>query len=100
MRTRPYRLFLNSGQWKRLRAQYRRAHPLCERCEAQGRTVLAQEVHHKQPCGDDVDRQLSWENLESICSPCHIAEHAGSINAIDDEGYPISPHHLANRERR
>lgn len=105
---RTYRLFLNSGQWKRMRAQYRRKHPLCERCSAKGLAVLAQEVHHKQTCGDDPHLQTSWQNLESICSACHAEHHApekakmlrGYSNETDAEGYFVDEQHPSNRARR
>ena len=104
---RSYRLFMNSGQWKRIRQQYRGAHPLCERCLAQGRTTLATETHHRVNCGNDPDLQTAWGNLEALCSPCHAEHHApekaeqrgGYSKVIDSEGYPISPSHPANRRR-
>jgi len=44
--------------------------PLCERCARQGRTVLVQQVHHKD--GDTSNN--AWENLESLCTACHGRE--------------------------
>ena len=35
--------------WKRIRDRHIAQHPLCERCEKEGRLVPAQEVHHKIP---------------------------------------------------
>lgn len=57
------------GRWQRLRLMYLRAHPLCEQCAAQGRTVAASEVHHrvaKRDGGSD-----AFNNLEALCKPCH-----------------------------
>jgi 5-methylcytosine-specific restriction protein A len=55
--------------WKRIRDRYIAAHPLCERCERNGRITPAMEVHHIKPlsqggCND-------FANLMSLCTPCH-----------------------------
>lgn len=102
--TRPYRLFLNSGLWKNLRARYRGLHPFCERCGKRPSTL----THHKQPCGDDVALQTTWSNLEALFSRCHAEHHApekaamrrGYSTATDIDGYPTDARHIANRPRR
>ncbi len=56
----------NSPRWKNLRRRKLAQEPLCERC-----AQIATLVHHK-------DRDTSnWrmENMESLCSRCHIDEH-------------------------
>lgn len=64
--------------WQNLR-MYKLAHdPLCERCEREGRTEAAVEVHHKRPFKGRRDPlRLMLGNLESICLACHRAETAG-----------------------
>ena len=75
--------FYNSSAWrgsrkkKGLRQLKFERNPVCERCEAKGLTVLTAEVHHKIPweTGLTEDQRwylfTLWENLESLCVPCH-----------------------------
>jgi 5-methylcytosine-specific restriction protein A len=65
--------FLNTADWKRLRADKIRACPFCEECEKHGHTTLAQHVHHIQPRDTRPDLALSYDNLCSLCLPCHSA---------------------------
>jgi 5-methylcytosine-specific restriction protein A len=54
--------------------RYLREHPLCARCEAEGRTAAAMEVDHKIPLhvgGQDVE-----SNLQGLCIKCHEAKSA------------------------
>jgi 5-methylcytosine-specific restriction endonuclease McrA len=100
---RPYKAFMQSTEWKRLRAQYRAAHPLCERCVKLGRVTLAVEVHHRRRCFDDRELQVSWQNLEALCSSCHdeitASERRGYSKAMDHAGYFTDPNHPTNRAR-
>ena len=59
--------------WKRIRDRYAKEHPLCERCLAEGRITLMEEVHHIRPvsCGGTHDRA----NLMSLCRSCHNKIH-------------------------
>lgn len=73
---------MNSRRWRRLRAAYLSAHPLCEDCEQQGRTTIATEVHHIRPIEEragrpDDMRELAFNpcNLRALCRPCHIEVH-------------------------
>lgn len=64
--------FYGRAEWKRLRAAYRKRHPLCARC----RRRASEHVHHKIPRRVRPDLSLSWSNLEALCAPCHGKEHA------------------------
>jgi 5-methylcytosine-specific restriction protein A len=57
-------------EWRRLRRRYITEHPLCEDCNAAGRYVPAQEVHHVTPvrAGGGL---LDWANLRALCKRCH-----------------------------
>ena len=81
-RNRYYQHLLNSKRWKEMRQRYLRAHPLCERCQAEGKISSAVDVHHiipvesakyiaemEQLCFDD------GNNLQALCIPCHIKTH-------------------------
>lgn len=73
---------LNSRRWRRLRAAYLSTHPVCEDCEAQGRTTMATDVHHIRPIEERAGRPLDMHalafdpcNLRALCRPCHIEAH-------------------------
>ncbi len=59
--------------WKRIRDRYVSAHPLCERCKADGRIVPVQEVHHILPLNQGGTNVES--NLISLCHSCHMKIH-------------------------
>ena len=56
-------------QWRKLRARFLSANPLCEQCKAQGRYTIATEVHHIKPLADGGTNDLS--NLMPLCKSCH-----------------------------
>lgn len=72
-----------SKQWKVMRLNYIQHHPLCEICEALGKTVLAQDVHHKDSFnhyqGDlRYLKAYDWDNLMSLCRFHHCELHKGN----------------------
>jgi 5-methylcytosine-specific restriction endonuclease McrA len=83
-RNRIYHRIMSSYAWRRLRESYLSSHPLCERCEAQDRTRLATEVHHRIPVEtmstEDGMRRLAFDrsNLMALCHECHAAIHEES----------------------
>lgn len=60
-------------KWLKLREAFLGANPLCKRCEVMGFAIAAEEVHHMQPIVERPGLRLSWENLMSVCKPCHLA---------------------------
>ncbi|WP_288297318.1 HNH endonuclease signature motif containing protein [uncultured Pyramidobacter sp.] len=62
--------FYQSTEWRKLRAAYRRAHPLCEECLREGRTEPAVIVDHVKEIADGGD-PYDWDNLRSLCLACH-----------------------------
>ena len=76
-----YQRLLNSKRWKMLRQEYLRAHPLCERCKAEGYVRSAIDVHHKVPVESAHTIQemeqlaYDWNNLQALCIPCHVKTH-------------------------
>jgi len=76
-----YRKIIESYRWRKLRSEYLAAHRLCEECEAQGKTALAQDVHHVTPIEtaktfDDMCA-LAYDknNLQALCKKCHEEKH-------------------------
>lgn len=76
-----YIKLINSARWRQLRAEKLRANPLCEECEANGRSTLATEVHHIKPVESvpyepDMKRLMfDRSNLQSLCHSCHKEKH-------------------------
>mgnify|MGYP002524169428 FL=1 len=44
-----YKRLINTSRWQSLRRAVLTAHPVCERCEAEGLVTPACEVHHRVP---------------------------------------------------
>lgn len=63
-------------RWKRVRAAFLAAHPLCETCAAGGRITPASLVHHKVKAADGGGSEEA--NLEALCDSCHSRLHAAS----------------------
>ena len=59
------------SQWRKIRALYVKAHPLCEECLKHGRTTPVEQVHHIVPLSDGGTHDFS--NLMSLCKSCHSA---------------------------
>lgn len=76
------RKFYNSVRWQKLRLEFVKMHPLCERCLSKGKVVAADQVHHKRSPFDYKTGKINWElgldpdNLECLCAECHGLEHA------------------------
>ena len=72
-----YQDFYQDPRWRALRDQKIRNNPVCEQCEARGKTILAREVHHKIPfqlgrTPEEIEHlAFDYDNTESLCVPCH-----------------------------
>lgn len=75
------RSIYNNVYWKRLRSNYKTKHPLCELCLIEGRSVNADDIHHKKPITTGKTFEERWDllldesNLISLCSDCHHKLH-------------------------
>ena len=84
---------IHSRRWRRHSLAYRRAHPLCELCEADGFTVASDEVDHIIPRSDG---GAIWDerNLQALCRGHHIAKtrtDGGVVSvAVDEDGTVVS----------
>jgi 5-methylcytosine-specific restriction endonuclease McrA len=97
-----WRHLYKSRAWRNGRVIFLRQHPLCERCEAQKRTVAATVVNHRKPHKGDEVLFFSVANWEALCKPCHDGptqqiERIGFSREIGVDGFPIDPNHPANR---
>lgn len=56
-------------------------HPICQRCEAEGRLTAASEVHHVRPVEEAFSkaererRMYNPLNLQALCHDCHVKTH-------------------------
>lgn len=66
------------NDWRRLSENYRREHPLCERCVEKDRTTPARHVHHRIPIKDAPTLRLERANLMAVCVACHVEMEGGS----------------------
>jgi len=57
--------------WQKLSKAYRVAHPMCSLCLDKGKITAVEHVHHIVPIRVDRSRRLDWDNLMSLCEPCH-----------------------------
>lgn len=57
--------------WQKLSKAYRVAHPMCSVCLDKGKITAVEHVHHIVPIRVDRSRRLDWDNLMSLCEPCH-----------------------------
>lgn len=84
--------FYDSKEWRKLRAQYLKHHILCERCEALGRTALAQHLHHIKPVKQHPELALEESNLQALCRHCHDdVTHADKQKKVYDFGRSKRP---------
>jgi len=60
-----------TARWDRVSKMFRRANPLCKRCEETGRTTPAEEVDHIIPVKERPDLQFDVTNLQSLCKRHH-----------------------------
>lgn len=65
-----------NSRWQKARAGYLRSHPLCVKCQAQGRINPASIVDHITPHKGDTT--LFWDsaNWQPLCKPCHDSKTA------------------------
>ena len=78
---RDYNKLIHTTRWLRLRKEVLTRHPLCQRCQDEGRVTAATEVHHIRPVEDahnyreKIQRMYDPNNLRTLCHGCHVATH-------------------------
>lgn len=76
-----YKNIYNTTSWRKLRKSYLSEHPLCEICLKNGKSVMAENVHHKKEISSGEDEEemkrlgFDYNNLQSLCRACHKAIH-------------------------
>lgn len=85
------RKIYKSTRWRKLRALKIAEQPLCEMCLKEGKTTIAEDVHHIESFMSTDDKVLrlalayDYENLMSICKMHHQMIHNKS-NGNDIKG--------------
>lgn len=91
-----YTRLITSKRYRLLRAKFIGLHPCCQRCQEQGRTTLAEEVHHIRRVEGAADihgmeeRLMDWHNLQALCHDCHRAIHDAVDTADTSRGKAAS----------
>ncbi len=76
-----YVRLIHTAKWLQLRRLRLNDHPLCERCEEEGRVAAATEIHHVIPVENGLTRQekerlmYDYFNLKALCHECHVKTH-------------------------
>jgi len=70
------RSWYGSAPWRRCRAAFLAANPLCADCGDQGLIVPALHVHHVAERKDRPDLAFDHANLRGLCHSCHSRTHA------------------------
>ena len=67
------------SRWRRARARFLKAHPLCAECQRQGRLTPAIVVDHILPHRGD--ERLFWDesNWQPLCKRCHDQKTGGGL---------------------
>jgi 5-methylcytosine-specific restriction endonuclease McrA len=64
-------------EWSQLRNAYAQQYPLCEHCLKRSVITPMHEVDHIVPFSGLADPlRLAWDNLQSLCRPCHATKTA------------------------
>ena len=89
----------NTVMWKRLRRAHLMGNPLCEVCEAVGRTEMAVDVHHLRSFAKRegmARREAAFDasNLVSLCKVCHQAVHHGHLRGSATLAEMVERHRL------
>ncbi len=101
MANRAYHHLYKTKLWRELRLVHLEAHPLCARCEREGRVVPAVEVHHIRAHRGDRALFNDLNNLEGLCKPCHgrveqSIERRGYDKSVGSDGWPMDDRHPVN----
>lgn len=82
--------FYRSATWHKKSKEIRaRDHNECQHCKAKGRVTCGQmqrlDVHHKKHLDTHYELRLSDDNLITLCSSCHNAEHPEKLKQKDSD---------------
>lgn len=76
-----YDKMIQSREWRELRVEVLREHPLCQWCEQKGYVVPATECHHLREVekgkteAEQRELMFSRSNVVALCHRCHADYH-------------------------
>ena len=70
------------SKWRRARKGYLAKHPLCVRCEAEGKLTPAAVVDHIEPHRGDKAKFWDSRNWQPLCKPHHDSKTASEDSAF------------------
>lgn len=76
-----YQKLIHTTRWLKLRRDVLTLHPVCQRCEKEGRLTPATEVHHIRPVEEAFShrereaRMYDAHNCQALCHDCHVKTH-------------------------
>ena len=73
--TQEWRKWIHSTRYRKAIGEFKKSHPLCERCLKEGKITPVYIIHHKIPHEGDYERFWDVDNWESICTYHHELEH-------------------------
>lgn len=93
----------DSVRWRKARASFLAAHPLCAMCAKVGRDTAANTVDHKIPHGGDPVLFWDQDNWQALCKQHHdsskrIKDNKGIYPGCDVNGFPLDSDHLWNKK--
>ena len=77
------------ARWRKARAAFLRAHPVCLECEAEGKLIAATVVDHVVPHKGDASRFWDRTNWQPLCKAHHdrkTAAHDGGFGRAASPG--------------
>lgn len=89
----PRRLY----SWQKCRGAYLVHYPICQRCKSLDTLTQVSceklSIHHIEMISKAPHRVLDWDNLITLCIPCHtyydILELEGNFEKAEKEGFQI-----------
>ena len=74
--------FYRQARWRKCRAAYIQAHPLCVQCENEGVIKAAEEVDHNPPRERGVIKEsdYEWRYLQGLCKRHHAIKSNSERN--------------------
>lgn len=108
----PWDKFYRTNRWARISKLNLKAHPVCTRCEAAGRTNESRLSHHVHEWQPNFTEMNFWYGpLDALCFECHAEVHGRPAKLpyrrdIDVSGWPADQSHpvyqtdVAKREKK
>ena len=80
-----------STAWDKLRDAYIAKHPLCQVCSMEGRTRMADLVHHLERVAEGNAVLVDYDHLLAVCKSCHPTVEGNTALGWQAKHYPPTP---------